>query len=470
MGKITKRTVDALTPIQGRQVLLWDGELPGFGVRCLPSGAKIYLLKYRTRGGRVRWLTLGRHGPLTPEKARAAALTKKAEIINGGDPAGALDKKRRENTIAEVAHRYLDEHVVAHNKPTTARQVRRIVETKIKPRLGRIKITELTVADVKAWHQAMSASPYEANRALAYFSKMLTLAVKEWQMLADNPCSGVKRFPERKRDRFFSDAELTQLGGALAAAERDGSELPGFIRLVRLLATTGMRLSEPLGVQWREVDLPGRAIRLADGKAGGRTVHLGAAAVAILASETERSGYLIHDIDPAEPLTASKAEHAWTRLCQRAGLTNARIHDLRHTAGTFGALAGANAFMVRDLLGHRTLAMTGRYVERAADMVRPTAEAVSSRVAAALNAGAAPPAEIVKLAGRVDEARLDVILGRLAPEDRALIEPLVRRSAASAGERAASGVSASTRRQRPAGPLSAGAVPPLEIVTLARRQ
>jgi integrase len=400
MGKITKRTVDALTPIEGRHVLMWDGEIPGFGVRCLPSGAKIYLLKYRTRGGRTRWLTLGRHGPLTPEKARGAALRQKASIIDGGDPAGELEKKRRENTIAELADRYLDEYVVAHNKPTTERQVRRIVETKIKPKLGRIKITELTVADVKAWHQAMSASPYEANRALAFLSKMLSLAVKEWQLRADNPCRAVTRFPEHKRERYFSDAELTQLGGALAAAERDGSELPGFILLVRLLATTGMRLSEPLRVEWRDIDLPGRAIRLADGKTGGRTVHLGAAAVAILAAQTERSGYLIHDIESSERLTASKAEHAWARLRKRAGITNARIHDLRHTAGTFGALTGANAFMVRDLLGHKTLAMTGRYVERAADMVRATADAVSNRVAAALNAGTAPPARIVKLAGR----------------------------------------------------------------------
>ena len=398
MGKITKRAVDALAP---KAPILWDGEIPGFGVRCLPSGAKIYLLKYRTRGGRGRWLTLGRHGPLTPEMARKAALTQKADIINGGDPAGEVEKKRRENTIEEIADRYLAEHVVAHNKPTTAREVRQIVDKKIKPKLGKIKVTDLTRADIKAWHQAMSATPYEANRALAYLSKMLTLAAKDWELRSDNPCSGLKRFPEQERDRYLSDAELTQLGGALAAAERDGSELPGFIRLVRLLATTGMRLSEPLGVQWeRDVDLPCRTIRLADAKAGGRTVHLGAAAVAILAAATERSGYLIHDIDPSEPLRATKAEHAWARLCKRAGITNARIHDLRHTAGTFGALAGGNAFMLRDFLGHQTLAMTGKYVERAADMVRATADAVSNRVAAALNAGTAPPVEIVKLARR----------------------------------------------------------------------
>ena len=83
----------------------------------------------------------------------------------------------------------------------------------------------------------------------------------------------------------------------------------------------------------------------------------------------------------------------------KAGLRKIRLHDLRHSVGTFAALGGANAFAVRDLL-HRTLAMTGRYVERAADMVRATADAVSSRVAAALNAGSTAPAEVIKLPNR----------------------------------------------------------------------
>ena len=84
----------------------------------------------------------------------------------------------------------------------------------------------------------------------------------------------------------------------------------------------------------------------------------------------------------------------------RAGIADGWLHDLTHTAGTFVALAEANPYAVRDLLGHRTLAMTGRYVERAADLVRATADAVSGRVAAALNAGTATPAKVVKLSGR----------------------------------------------------------------------
>ena len=196
MTKVTKRMVDALKPAPDRDQLLWDDEIPGFGVRCRPSGAKSYFLKYRTQGGRQHWLTLGLHGPLTPEQARKTARREKAAIADGGNPSRERQRKRREATIAAVADRYLAEHVATHNKASTAAEARRIVETRIKPKLGAIKITDLTRADIKAWHQAMSATPYEANRALAYCSRMIALAATEWQLREDNPCTGIKRFPE----------------------------------------------------------------------------------------------------------------------------------------------------------------------------------------------------------------------------------------------------------------------------------
>jgi integrase len=275
--------------------------------------------------------------------------------------------------------------------------VRRIVEKRIKPELGMIKVTALSRSDVKAWHQAMSATPYEGNRALAYCSKMMGLAVEEWELRPDNPCTGIKRFREQARERFFSDDELKAIGAELLAVERDGSEPAGFVLLIRLLATTGMRLSEARGLLWSDVDLPGRTIRLRDAKAGGRTVHLGGDAVAILDATTERGVYVITGFDPEKPLTESAAEKGWARLRVRAGLTGARIHDLRHTAGTFAALSGANAFAIRDMLGHKTMAMTGRYVGRAADMARATADAVASRMASAMSAAEREPASVFSL-------------------------------------------------------------------------
>jgi integrase len=279
MAKVTKRTVEALKPEPGQDVLLWDDALPGFGVRVRPSGSKSYFVKYRAAGGRQRWFTLGRHGPLTPELARKRALQEKAAVAGGADPSGDRRKRRQENTLAEIADRYVAEHVALHNRPSTAAEVFRIVENRIKPKLGNIKITDLKRSDVKAWHQAMSATPYEANRALAYLSKMLNLVAKDWELRPDNPCTGIKRFPERKRERFLSGEELARLGEVLTSY--DG--WPYAVAAIRLLVFSGARLGEILGLKWEWIDFERGEARLPDSKTGAKTLHLPPPALAVLA-------------------------------------------------------------------------------------------------------------------------------------------------------------------------------------------
>ena len=83
-------------------------------------------------------------------------------------------------------------------------------------------------------------------------------------------------------------------------------------------------------------------------------------------------------------MTGNAFHRYWTRVKELSGLTGTRPHDLRHTAGTYAAQAGFNAFNVRDSLGHRSIAMSARYVERAADSIRATADAVGIRISNAL--------------------------------------------------------------------------------------
>jgi integrase len=107
------------------------------------------------------------------------------------------------------------------------------------------------------------------------------------------------------------------------------------------------------------------------------------------------SEFVVHGPDPAKPLSESTLEKGWRKVRQAAGLTDARLHDFRHTVGTYGGQAGFNAFMVRDLLGHKTLAMTGRYVERDANPAKLAADHVAGRISAALLGKAA---DVVPLA------------------------------------------------------------------------
>jgi integrase len=98
---------------------------------------------------------------------------------------------------------------------------------------------------------------------------------------------------------------------------------------------------------------------------------------------------------PKQPISKSRIETAWQMIRVAAQIKDVRIHDLRHTVGTYAGRSGANAFLVRDLLRHKNLAMTGRYVNKADSPVRTLSDQVGERIAAALSRR--PTAEVVPL-------------------------------------------------------------------------
>lgn len=386
IGRISKIAVDALQP-GARDQFLWDDQLTGFGVKITPRGKLVYLAQYRIggRGSPTRRVTLGEHGKLTPAEARNEAKQVLSKASLREDVAETRAEIRRQGTLTALADRYLDEHVAARNKSSTRAEVERIVRKRIKPHLGTLKVGALTRRKVKEWHDSMRDTPYEANRALAYLSKMMSLASSEWDVVSENPCRGVRRFPERKRERFLTEAELTVLGNALRDVE-DGGKVPAaFSAALRMLAMTGCRLSEILNLRWEDVDEDRTLLCLSDAKTGARAIPLAAPVTHLLESLDEHGPYVFPALSGETPMSRHAFHNYWAKVRDASGLNDVRPHDLRHTAGTYAAQAGFNAFLVRDFLGHRSLAMSGRYVERAVDPIRGTADAVSGRIADALD-------------------------------------------------------------------------------------
>ena len=313
MAKITKRTVDALVG-QERERVVWDDDLTGFGLRVRASGRKYYVVQFRANG-RLRRMTLGRHGAVTPKTARRRAMALISETKGGKDPAALRDKGRKAATMKVLGKRFLEEYVPVHCKPSTAYEYQRSVKFFIDPRIGTRKVTEIQRSDIAELHHGMRETPYQANRTLGVLSKMFNLA-ELWGLRPDgsNPCLHVKRYKEEKRERFLSAEEFTRLGQVLDEILGDGSETRSAVAAIRLLMLTGCRLSEIQKLRWDHVDLDAGELKLPDTKTGGRPVPLAPSAVRLLTSlpRDEDNPWVILGRKPGSHLTV--LQHPWRRI------------------------------------------------------------------------------------------------------------------------------------------------------------
>jgi hypothetical protein len=131
MPKLTKRIVDA-ADIQPTEYFVWDSDIPGFGLRVLPSGRKSYVVQYRA-GRRSRRISLGPNTVLTSEQARTRAITIVAAARNGQDPAAERDAGRKAITIKELAERFDKEHIVIRVAARSASSARADSDTGFRP-------------------------------------------------------------------------------------------------------------------------------------------------------------------------------------------------------------------------------------------------------------------------------------------------------------------------------------------------
>jgi len=379
MPKLTKRIVDA-ADIQPTEYFVWDSDIPGFGLRVLPSGRKGYVVQYRA-GRRSRRISLGPNTVLTCEQARIRAITIVAAARNGQDPAAERDAGRKAITIKELAERFDKEHIAIRVKASTGKEYRRNLQRFILPALGQLTVTGVTRADVAKFHHDLRHIPYQANRCLEIVSKMFSLS-EMWGLRADgtNPRKHIRKYPEEKRERFLSAAELRRIGEVLREMEAEGVELPSAILAARMLILTGCRLNEVMSLKWSYIDFDSPALRLPDSKTGAKVVHVGQPVVDLLqdAQRTDGNPWVITGTLPGKPL--SDLQPFWQRVRARAGVKDVRIHDLRHTFASAAVASGQGLPMIGKLLGHTQVQTTARYAHLAAEPVRLAADAVAQNL------------------------------------------------------------------------------------------
>ena len=162
-----------------------------------------------------------------------------------------------------------------------------------------------------------------------------------------------------------------------------------------MAALTGLRIGEVLAMRWHNLDPETGRLLLPDTKTGRRWHDLPAPAMAVLDGLPRWSAWCFTATGRA-PVAYKSARQCFADAAKAAGIADARLHDLRRTVATRAASMGASVFVLRDMLGHKTVAMAERYARAVDDPVREARERVGAEIAGAMAGRRAEVAEIAR--------------------------------------------------------------------------
>ena len=360
--RLTDASVRRFKP-SAREYTVRDIRVPSLCVRVHPSGTRTFV--YYLRGTKK---SLGPVTLLTVDDARRECLRLQTE---------GKDLKAAAPMFAAFATGPWRASWLSRCKPSTVRGRDWLLNTRLLPNFGDLRLDRITPAHVHRWFDDYSrTSPGGSNMALKLLRQVLNHAEKLEHITA-NPARGVKPNPRPKRTRFLSLEEIKRLHEVLDChvGGRRGQQAD----IIRLLLLTGCRKNEIVRLRRREVD--SGCLRLEDSKTGPRTVFLNKRASDIVESRvttTQGEFMFPSPIDPARPISDNLP--LWDTVREGAGIEDVRLHDLRHNYASRAVSQGIPLPVVAQLLGHSQVTMTLRYAHTCDREIEAAAERIGASV------------------------------------------------------------------------------------------
>lgn len=343
----TKSRLEALpVPETGRQYH-YDEKVHGLCVCVTFTGTRTFY-SYRWANGRPTRIRIGKFPDVSIETARKKAGELNGAIAKGEDPQALRIEARQEPTIGKAFAYWLESYAKHHKKrwEVDERQYNRHLK-----RWQNRKLAAVGRHEVEAWHLSIGTNNgrMAANRALVFLSSLYNRA-KGIGYVGANPTHGVKRFPQKSRDRFLQPDEL---GRFFESVQAEPNEVHRDFYLLCLF--TGARRGTVMSMEWVDVNLETAVWRIPDTKSGDPvSLPLSPPALEVLRRRGESRGnspWVLPSSQHGKHL--SEPKYTWKKLCERAGLVNLKIHDLRRTLGSWQAATGASLPIIGKSLGHR---------------------------------------------------------------------------------------------------------------------
>lgn len=369
MKKLTQKFIDAQSFNGTAKHIIWDDAVKGFGVRIYPTGKKSFVLDYRDNN-RKNLMVIGSCSVLKVEAARDKAKEFLVGLNNGVNPLQERQKAKQGKLIKDLCKAYIERHAV--NKKSGKDDITRI-ERFIIPAWGNLLATNIKRADVSALHIKLGKQGhYQANRVYSLLSKMFNLA-RAWGFVPEehiNPCFGIEKFKEEKRDRFVSHEEFPRLAEAINAELNQS-----VVSAIWLYLLTGVRKDELLTLKWSDIDLDRKELKLTDTKNGKpHYLPLSLAAIDVLNKIQRIGGNPFVIVGKNQGCHLVNISKPWERIRKEAGLEDVRLHDLRRTVGSWLAQSGNSLHLIGKVLNHSNQSTTAIYARFGQDSARDVLE------------------------------------------------------------------------------------------------
>ncbi|MFW6052971.1 MAG: tyrosine-type recombinase/integrase [Desulfosalsimonas sp.] len=358
--KFTKKAIDCLPLPDKKPRFIWDDELKGFGIRLNPT-SKTYVVQARING-KVRRVTIGRHGVFTVQQARERARDLLRGMAQGVDP--SAEKKRQEAfsvTLEAVKDSYIKDRAL---KKRTEDDITRHVngsfaEWKDKP------VAEITRQKcLSKFREISKRSHAQANQAFRILRSLLNYAKATYRpddrpILLENPVGVIsdaklwhnvqaksRKIPNNKVGEVFN---LLQQERNWPGNTKDGRTIA---EAVLFMLLTGCRRSEALSLKWEDVDLKDQSWRIIDPKNRHPVILPMSNLVRDILSERPRINDYVFASTRAATGYISEPKRVMKKVSDAIN-TQVSSHDLRRTFRAVAGDCGIELWKTKLLLNHK---------------------------------------------------------------------------------------------------------------------
>jgi integrase len=244
------------------------------------------------------------------------------------------------------------------------------------------KLDQISTSELQRYFDQLKGkyTPATVNRHISLLSRMLKLAVL-WGFIEKNPAIGIRKLQENnERHRYLSAPEIVKFLEALK-----GDQNPVAAIFLEFLLYTGIRKGEGLAAKWEHVDFENRRLFLPKTKNGkARHVILNNLATELLQGMTKVLGNPYVFPGKVEGQALNNPQKCFNRVIAQAGITDFRIHDIRHSFASLCINNHATLYEVQILMGHQQSKTTTRYAHLADETLRKVSDGVSSMISSTL--------------------------------------------------------------------------------------